>query len=197
MRTVTYGGAVSLDGFLAGPDGALDWLHFSPDVQQIMADYWKGVDTILMGRKTWAVAAAQAGGGGTKPSARTRKKTRAGRAPARKAKPPAVRTYVFSRTLPPIDSPGVQLVREEAAPFVRDLKARPGGNICLMGGGELAQSLLAAGLVDEVGLNIHPILLGSGVPVFRDPGQRVRLSLAESRTIAGGCVLVTYRIARD
>ena len=60
MRTVTYGGAVSLDGYLAAADGAIDWLHFSPDVQQVMTAYWKDVDTILMGRKTWLVAAAQA-----------------------------------------------------------------------------------------------------------------------------------------
>jgi hypothetical protein len=59
MSTVTYGGAVSLDGFLAGADGSIDWLHFSKDVQQVMTDYWKDVDTILMGRKTYAVATAQ------------------------------------------------------------------------------------------------------------------------------------------
>ena len=51
MRIITYGGAVSLDGFLAGLDGSIDWLHFSKDVQQVMTDYWKNVDTILMGRK--------------------------------------------------------------------------------------------------------------------------------------------------
>ena len=58
MRTITYGGAVSLDGFLAGLDGSIDWLHFSKDVQQVMTDYWKNVDTILMGRKTYAFAIA-------------------------------------------------------------------------------------------------------------------------------------------
>jgi dihydrofolate reductase len=58
MPTVTYGGAVSLDGFLAGVDGSIDWLHFSKDVQQVMTDYWKDVDTILMGRKTYEVSVA-------------------------------------------------------------------------------------------------------------------------------------------
>jgi len=192
MRTITYGGAVSLDGFLAGADGSIDWLHFSPDVQRVMADYWKSVDTILMGRKTYAVAAAQSGGAKSKakPSAKSGAKTRQ----RRTTREPAMRTYVFSRTLDPIDQPGVELVRTDAAAFVRDLKARPGKNICLMGGGELAQSLLAADLVDEVGLNIHPVLLGAGVPVFRDPGQRVRLTLTECRTLDGGCVLASYRV---
>jgi dihydrofolate reductase len=185
MRTVTYGGAVSLDGFLAGADGSLDWLHFSKDVEQVIAAYWKDVDTILMGRKTYVVAAAQTG------SSRPRAK----RAGNRKPKAPSMRTYVFSRTLEAIDQPGVELVRGDAVAFVRDLKERPGRKICLMGGGELAQSLLGAGLVDEVGLNIHPILLGAGVPVFRDPGHRVKLTLTECRPIDGGCILATYAVA--
>ncbi len=181
MRTVTYGGAVSLDGFLAGLDGSIDWLHFSHDVQQVMTDYWKDVDTILMGRKTYAVAAGQ-------------RKPRKGKSSSRKpTKAPAMRSYVFSRTLKAIDEAGVELVND-AVHFVRDLRERPGKRICLMGGGELAQSLIAAGLVDEVGLNIHPILLGAGIPVFRDHGRRVKLILSECRPIDGGCILATYRI---
>jgi dihydrofolate reductase len=185
MRTITYGGAISLDGFLAAADGAIDWLHFSKDVTAVMADYWKDVDTILMGRKTYTVTKAMASGAPKKKSS-ARQKT---------AKPRIV-TYVFSRTLNAVDEPGVEVVTGDAATFVRDLKARPGKRICLMGGGELAQSLLAAGLVDEVGLNIHPILLGAGVPVFRDPGRRVALTLSECRQIDGGCILATYTVVQ-
>ena len=173
MRTVTYGAACSLDGFIAAADGALDWLHFSRDVQTAIATYWTTVDTVLMGRKTWAAGEAQGGGG-----------------PAMAG----VTTYVFSRTLGAIDRPGVQLVSADAGAFVRELKQRPGGGICVMGGGELATSLLAAGVIDEVGLNTHPILLGSGVPLFRNAGRRIPLELVESRTIEGGCVLATYRV---
>ncbi len=178
MRTVTYGGAVSLDGFLAGVDGSIDWLHFSKDVQQVMTDYWKNVDTILMGRKTYAVAAE---GKPKKAKRDTRKK-------------PAMQTYVFSRTLKSIDEPGTELVAGDAVEFVRDLKRAPGKDICLMGGGELAQSLLAASLVDQIGLNIHPILLGSGIPAFRDPGHRVKLTLKECRPLEGGCILANYEV---
>lgn len=185
MRTVTYGGAVSLDGFLAGVDGSVDWLHFSADVQQVMTDYFKDVDAILMGRKTYEVATAQTPGKGRpKP-----KKAGAGR--------PAMRTYVFSRTLGRVEDPGVELVTDDAAGFVRALKQRPGKRICLMGGGELAQVLMAADLVDEVGLNIHPILLGAGIPIFRDPGRRVKLTLVECRPIDGGCVLASYRVVHE
>lgn len=184
MRTVTYGGAVSLDGFLAGVDGSLDWLHFSKDVQQVMTEYWRDVDTILMGRKTYEVSVAQ-----SRPSAK-----KAEKAKSTKRKEPVRRTYVFSRTLKSIDDPGVQLVTADAIDFVRDLKGRPGKQICLMGGGELAQALLTADLVDEVGLNIHPILLGSGIPTFRDPGHRVKLTLTECRQLDGGCILASYEV---
>jgi dihydrofolate reductase len=184
MRTVTYGGAVSLDGFLAGVDGSLDWLHFSKDVQKVMTDYWNDVDTVLMGRKTYEVSVAQ-----SRSSAK-----KAAKAKSTKRKEPAMRTYVFSRTLKSIGDPNVKLVTTDAVDFVRDLKGRPGKQICLMGGGELAQALLAADLVDEIGLNIHPILLGSGIPTFREPGHRVKLTLTECRQLDGGCILASYKV---
>lgn len=174
MRTVTYGAACSLDGFIAPPDGSMDWLHFSRDVQQFMTDYWKSIDTVLMGRKTWAAAMAQSGGGGGGGSK-------------------GITTYVFSRTLDSVGD-GAHLVRDDAGEFVRQLKEQPGKGICVMGGGELAQSLLAAGVIDEVGMNVHPVLLGSGVPLFRDAGRRISLALTESRVIDGGCVLSAYRV---
>ena len=109
---------------------------------------------------------------------------------------PAIRTYVFSRTLSSIEEPGVEVVSSDAAAFVRNLKEQPGKDICLMGGGELAQSLMSAGVVDKVGLNIHPVILGAGVPVFRDPGHRVSLKLTECRTLDGGCILANYDVLR-
>lgn len=175
MRKVIYGAACSLDGFIAGRDGALDWLHFSRDVQAVLAETWPRFDTVIMGRRTW-MAGREMGAGAT-------------------GNPiPGSATCVFSRTLSAIDVPGVTLVREDAREFVRGLKRREGGDICLMGGGVLAQSLLAAGLVDEVGLNIHPLLLGDGVRFFRDPGRRIPMQLVENRTIDGGCILATYRV---
>lgn len=179
MRIVTYGAACSLDGFIAAADGSIDWLHFSRDVQQVMTTYWKTVDVVLMGRKTWEAAVAMGGGGGGCGS---------------KKKGPA--TYVFSRTLDAIAAPGVQLVSSDAGEFVRELKLQPGKGICVMGGGELARALFEAEVIDEVGLNVHPIVLGAGVPFFRDPGRRVPLELTESRVIDGGCVLMSYRVRR-
>ena len=185
MRLVTYGAACSLDGFIAARDGTMDWLHFSRDVEKTMARYWSTVDTVLMGRKTWEFSAAAGGSDGRAGNDRSGQ-------PAQPAQP---KTYVFSRTLTEVPE-GAELVSSDAGEFVRALKARPGQGICVMGGGELATSLFAAGVIDEVGLNVHPILLGTGVPLFRDPGRHVALELAESRTIDGGCVLSTYRVRR-
>lgn len=85
MRKVTYGGGCSLDGFVAGRDGALDWLHFSKDAEAVMKKTWASTDTILMGRKTWEGAVAQGGDGGGMPG---------------------VKAYVFSRTLTQIPGKG-------------------------------------------------------------------------------------------
>jgi len=173
MRTVTYGAACSLDGFITGPDESLDWLHWSDDAAAIMSKYWSTVDTILMGRKTWEIS------------------LQLGEPPIEM---PKMHTYVFSRTLDHIDGKGVTLVKEDPAEFVRTLKAKPGGDICLMGGSDFARSLMAAGIVDELGVNVHPILLGSGVPFFMDAGHRISLELKESKTIDGGCVYSTYHV---
>ena len=176
MRTVTYGAACSLDGFIAGPGGSVDWLHFSKDVQEVMGRYWATIDTLLMGRKTWEFAAANA--------------------PAEAADVPMtnIRTYVFSRTVTKIERTGVELVSSDPGAFVRDLKSRPGKGICVMGGGELARTLLDAGVVDEVGVNVHPILLGGGIPMFPGGGGRTVLSLARARQLDGGCMLLDYRV---
>lgn len=178
MRTVTYGAACSLDGFIADANDAVDWLHFSRDVTDVVAKYWATVDAMLMGRKTWAVAVAAGESEGEIGASAVGD----------------VKTYVFSRTLTRIDRPGVTLVQDDPGEFVRRLKAQPGKGICVMGGGELACSLFNAGVIDDVGLNVHPVLLGAGVPLFRDAGRRIALELVDSRTIDGGCVLSNYRV---
>jgi dihydrofolate reductase len=171
MRKVIYGGACSLDGFLADRNGAIDWLHFSKDVQAIMAQTWGTADTLLFGRKTWEVAEAQGGGGSM----------------------PGVKAFIFSRTLTKAPE-GAELVSSDAGEFVRALKTQPGKDIIVMSGGTLATALLQAGVIDEIGFNVHPVLLGAGTPAFLDPGERVKLELLECRTLDGGCVFVNYRV---
>jgi dihydrofolate reductase len=173
VRKVTFGGANSLDNYLARPDHAVDWLLWGKEAAAVMADYWKTIDTVLMGRKTYEVAVRSGHGGGSYPG---------------------MMTYVFSRTLPEVGARGVTVIREDAAGFVRGLKGQDGKDICVMGGGELARSLFEAGLIDEIGFNIHPVLLGSGVPLFHPMSRQINLELLECRPFKNGCVYVTYRV---
>jgi dihydrofolate reductase len=174
MRKVTFGGANSLDNYIARPDHAVDWLLWGDEAAAVMTDFWKSIDTVLMGRKTYEVAVRM----------------------GQEAGSPGMTTYVFSRTLTEA-SDGVTLVREDAAGFVRGLKEQSGKDICLMGGGELARSLFEAGLIDEIGFNIHPVLLGSGIPLFHPMSQQIDLELLECRPFKNGCVYVTYRVKKE
>ena len=172
MRKVIFGGAISLDNFIARPDGAVDWLLFSKEVGQIMKDMWATIDTMVMGRKTYEVAQRMGGGdlGG-------------------------VKTYVFSRTIKKPNSKKVTFVADDAAAFVRRLKEEEEGqDICVMGGGILAQSLFEADLIDELGFNIQPVLLGSGIPLFYEMSRQIDLELKECRQLSKGCVYVTYKV---
>lgn len=172
MRKVTFGGANSLDNYLARPDHSVDWLLWGDEAAEVMADFWKTIDTVVMGRKTWEVAVRMGLGAGY----------------------PGVRNYVFSRTLETEPGGSVVVVRTDAAEFVRELKRQAGKGICVMGGGELAHSLFEAGLIDEIGLNIHPVLLGAGVPLFHAMSRQIDLELLECRRFTNGCVCVTYRV---
>jgi dihydrofolate reductase len=173
VRKVTFGGANSLDNYLARPDHAVDWLLWGDEAAAVMADYWNTIDTVVMGRKTYEVALRSGQGGGGYPG---------------------VTTYVFSRTLPAGPHGGATIISADAVEFVRDLKGQPGKDICLMGGGELARSLFEAGLIDEIGFNIHPVLLGSGIPLFHPMSRQIDLQLKECRPFKNGCVLVSDRV---
>ena len=175
-RKVIYGGACSLDGYFTGKNGEFDWLHMSKDVEDIMRESWANTDTMLVGRKTWEFSKAM-GAGGEMPGVK-------------------VKSYVFSRTLTSIEEKDTELVKSDAGAFVRKLKSQPGKDIIVMSGGNFATSLLKEGVIDEIGLNIHPILLGGGVPAFLDPGMRVNLELTECRQLDGGCVMAVYRVKR-
>jgi dihydrofolate reductase len=172
MRKVTFGGAVSLDSFLARADHSVDWIMWCKEAEHFMADYWKTIDTVLMGRKTYEFAVK--GGQGDSY--------------------PGTKTYVFSRTLTRCTGKDVTLVKQDAVEFVRELKQQEGKDICLMGGGDFARSLFEAELIDELGLNIHPLLLGSGVPLFLPMTRQINLELTKCEQWQNGCVLVNYRV---
>ena len=169
-RRVRYQVAVSLDGFIAGPNGEYDWIVMDPTID--FAALFKEFDTAVMGRKTYDVLTAQGGHGEL----------------------PGLDVVVFSRTLPPATHPGVRILNDDPRDVVTALKAKPGRDIWLYGGGELFRSLLNAGLVDTVEVAVVPVLLGSGIPLL-PPGAATKLKLADQKTLsASGIVALSYSI---
>ena len=171
-RTVTFSAACTLDGYIARADGSFDWIRHTREAGQVLGELWKSIDAILIGRRTWEVA------------------VRSGHASTHAG----ITTYVFSRTLPPSEKEGIRVVSDDVAAFVRTLKKARGKGIFLMGGGELARPVFEAGLVDEVGLNVHPILLGSGVPLFHAMPRAIDLERIDCRPFGNGCVYLRYAV---
>jgi dihydrofolate reductase len=174
MRKVTFGGAATLDNFIARKDDSYDWIMWSKEAGDYMRDYWKTIDTILMGRRTYEV---------------TRRHGATG-------EHPGIMTYVFSRTLTPRSTEQLTVLADDVVDVVRRLKQEDGKDICVMGGGVLAKPLLEAGLIDEIGLTIHPVLLGSGIPLWYEMPRQIDLELLKCQQFSNGCVLVIYSTKR-
>ena len=172
MRKVKFSVANSLDNFIARKDGAVDWLMWSGEAALATNGVWQNVDAVLMGRKTYEFALAQSKG--------------------KKNSNSSIRSYVFSRTLQSAED--AQVISENATDFVRDLKQKEGKDICVMGGGDFAKTLFEADLIDEIGFNIHPVLLGSGIPIFYEMKRQIDLELLTCKPFKNGCVAVTYRV---
>jgi dihydrofolate reductase len=170
MRQLRYQVAVSLDGFIAGPKGDYDWIVSDPSID--FGALFREFDTAVMGRKTYEVMTAHGGTGAMK----------------------GLDVVVFSRTLPPKTMKGVRVTKDDAGDFVKALKAQPGGDIWLFGGGALFRSLLDAGLVDTVEVALIPVLLGDGIPLL-PAGASTTLELVDQITLrASGIVMLSYRV---
>ncbi len=185
MRKVKYFVANSLDNYIARKDGAVDWLLMD-GTDYGMRDYFKSIDAVLLGRKTYEVALSHSPK--PKPGSKSKK------AKDKSASVFGMKSYIFSRTLKNMPDAAAEIISENTGDFVRNLIAEAGKDIWLMGGGELARSLFAEGVVDEIGLNIHPILLGSGLALFPEVGKQIGLELIECKPHKNGCVQVAYRV---
>jgi len=168
MRRVRYSVAMSLDGYIAGPNGEADWIVMDPDID--FAATFKQFDTFLVGRKTFEAMGGKGGGGkGTK-------------------------SFVFSNTLK--EAKGA-VVSNDPAAVVAELKAAPGKDIWLFGGGELFRSFLELGLVDRVEVGVIPVLLGRGLPFLPETEKRAKLALTGHRIYPkSGIMMLEYDVAR-
>lgn len=172
MPALVYHVATTLDGFLAREDGSFD---FFPTEGDHIADYVASLSSygaVLMGRRTYEVGLRM---GVTDPY-------------------PHLTTYVVSRTMKASPDGRVSLVRDDVAGFVRQLKEQPGQDLYLCGGGLLASTLFAAGLIDEVRLKVNPVLLGAGIQLAPGLGALLPLRLRSTRVYGSGVVLLSYGV---
>jgi dihydrofolate reductase len=169
-RRVRYQVAMSLDGYIAGPNGEADWIIMDDDIdfEALFAQF----DTFLIGRKTFETMGSGGTGGGK-----------------------GTKTIVFSKTLQPHDHPRVTIVADRIAEVVTALRAEKGKDIWLFGGGSLFRSLLAAGVVDTVEVAIMPVLLGEGTPLLPSPASAATLTLTGHKVYPNtGIVLLEYAV---
>jgi len=174
-RKLIYNVATTLDGFIAGPGGALDLFVFEGDH---VADYVATLRTygaVIMGRSTYALGLDR---GVTDPY-------------------PFLETYVVSRTMKHSPDPRVRVIAGDVAAFVRELKRAPGGDVYLCGGGDLASTLFADDLVDEVVVKLNPVLAGGGTPLVAQLAAPQKLVLASTKVYQSGVITLRYAVARS
>jgi len=171
MRKVVLALGISIDGYIARPNGDVDYLFMPKDYS--MAPFFKTIDTSIMGRKTLEVALKMGStfGGSTG-------------------------TYVFSRSKPPGERDGLVFTNKSPAALISQLRKRPGKNIWLMGGGELARDFLKADLVDEMQIGIVPVLLGEGIPLFPAGFPQRDFELVENKSYSRGLIVIEYKRRR-
>ncbi len=170
MRKIVLYSASSLDGFVAHLDGSIDWLFADTDEDYGYADFIQRVDTTLMGNHTYQQILTF----GDFPYA---EKT----------------NYVFTRNTNVKEDTYIQFIHEDLAGFGKKLKQQAGDDIWLVGGGQINTVFLNAGLIDEMILSVHPIILGSGIPLFEGNPSTTKFSLQHTQAFDSGLVQLTYQ----
>src|SRR5580700_4530096 len=168
MKRICYVVAMSLDGYIAGPNGEADWIPMDPDMD--FAELWSRFDILLMGRKTYEMARTGFEQFGTQGS----------------------EIVVASRTLRREDAPNVTIISELKLDAVASLRVQAKKDIWLFGGGELFRSLLTIGAVDSVEAALIPVLLGDGLRMLPSYAHRVSLKLVEHKPLRSGRMLLKY-----
>jgi dihydrofolate reductase len=170
MKKIILQVAVSLDGFIEGPNGEIDWCFTDQDYG--MKDFFKQIDTLFMGRKTYELM-VRMGDDATTGF-------------------PKLKQYVFSTTLNEVQE-GI-IVGDDLQSEVEKIRNEKGKNIWLFGGGNLTTSFMNLKLVDEVWLAVHPIILGGGKPLFDNLKERFSLKHLDTKTYSTGLVFLKYAI---
>ena len=175
MRKLILSVAVSLDGFIEGPNGEYDWCFMDQDYG--MSAFFKSIDAIFMGRKSYELTQSM----GTEAPNPWK----------------GMKIYVFSNTLKSIKDMDAVLISGDIHDKVAAIKKDSGKDIWLFGGASLTARLMNEGFVDELHLAIHPILLGSGKPMFQGVKGRVKTRLINSKTYDTGLVGLEYSVEKS
>ena len=172
--------AASADGYIARPDGDVEWLNRRPHVDYGIAAFYRTIDTILIGRKTYDWAMAYYRKMGKKEGMFDTK----------------VANYVFSRKPPKRAAPGVNFVSEPVKAFAKRLREEPGKHIWMMGGGALIASFLDAGEIDEFDVHVIPTFIGKGIPLVAPRHRDIPLRLLATRKYSDGVVQLQYEVEK-
>lgn len=187
MRAVTYSMGVSLDGYIAGPDGGFDWTAPDEEVFRFVTDEIRQAGTYLLGRRLYETMLYwEADGQDPWPDAATREWA---------ALWQALPKVVFSATLPAVRG-NARLASGGLAEEIGRLRAGPAEGSIAIGGASLAAGAAALGLIDEYRARVYPVLAGGGTPFFPRQERRTDLELAETRAFTSGVVYLRYRVAR-
>jgi dihydrofolate reductase len=171
MRKAILGLGISLDGYIARPNGDLDFLFMPKDYS--MAPFFETIDVSIMGRKTMDAALRMGHGGGGGAS--------------------SMETYVMSNSRPPGERHGAVYTNERPSELIARIRRKKGKNSWLAGGGELARDFLKADLVDELYLGVVPVLIGEGIPIFPSGFPERNFQLVENKTYSKGLIALRYR----
>ena len=174
MRKIVLGLGISLDGYIARPDGAVDFLFMPRDYS--MAPFFATIDTAIMGRKTLDVGLKMSGGESIQSYGLT--------------------CYVMSRSQPAGERHGAIFTQQTPTALVNALRKKPGKDIWMMGGGELAREFLKADLIDELYIGVVPTLIGEGIPLFPAGFPQRDFSLIENKTYSKGLISLRYERTR-
>ena len=178
MRKVILQLAVSLDGFIEGPNGEYDWCFTDQDYG--MTSFFQRIDSVFYGRKSYELTLSM--GESMDESAM--------------AAFPKLTEYVFSNTMREVKR-GAILINGDIGAAVKRIKNEPGKDIWLFGGAGLTTSLLNYGLVDEISLAVHPVILGTGKPLFSQIKNRISLKLIETKAYSSGLVSLSYSYSHE
>jgi dihydrofolate reductase len=189
MRKVIFKIELSLDGFIAGPKGEMDWgtaAFAAEEHWQHVFDMLSTVDTVFMSRVIYQIFKEFWPAAGTSPSTSKFEKKFSGWLD----NTPKI---VFSKTLEDVAWMNSRLVKGDAGKEITLLKQQPGKDFVMWGGSMFPQALMKLGLIDEYWINIHPVILGSGKPLFTDIKNRVPLGISSTKTFESGTVGLCYR----